>query len=495
LRLTIALGGTRMTYLFSALLYYLLAGGTGLGMYQFMQDGSFLPSNLANVALLWGIYLWVVGRHGWAGAAMGVAGLFHLNHALVGCGLWIVLSVWKFVERRPFGPTARRAGSVPYVIGTLLGLVMPGVNIALAVLHRPPQTGALALGEFVDLYVRLRHAHHYHAASWPVMLWVTFLLPVPFAVVAWRRVMRTAPSAAVREAGRVFVVLGAMLVVAMLGAGVWYIGEALVQASLWRFSIYVKLLSCVGAAWLVCDAGVVPRNALRAAMLGLTIVLIAVAAALVMAGDVAVDPSVARFVWTHLGAIALMVLICAALLVYQTISEHAGAGALKLVHGAGVVAVVGLLWIGWGRYLGLSVVENDPPDYLEMCAWARDNTPVDAVFLVPPHEQSFRLHARRAIYINFKAVAQLSDELAEWRDRMELLLGVDDLRNLPRGWGQALPAMRDRYEARSAADLFILARENGMRYVLVGHDLGPAHADRLTFANSTRTFFLYDVTR
>ena len=35
---------------------------TGLGMYHFLQDSSFLPSNVANVAMLWGVYLWVRGQ-------------------------------------------------------------------------------------------------------------------------------------------------------------------------------------------------------------------------------------------------------------------------------------------------------------------------------------------------------------------------------------------------------------------------------------------------
>ena len=57
-RLVRAAGGTEGAYLVSVLLFYLLAAGTGLGMYQFLQDAAFLPSNIANVAMLWGVLLW-----------------------------------------------------------------------------------------------------------------------------------------------------------------------------------------------------------------------------------------------------------------------------------------------------------------------------------------------------------------------------------------------------------------------------------------------------
>ena len=62
LRITLALGLSARHYLLSVLLYYLSAGGTGLGSYQFLQDSSFLPGNVANVALLWGLAFWIEKR-------------------------------------------------------------------------------------------------------------------------------------------------------------------------------------------------------------------------------------------------------------------------------------------------------------------------------------------------------------------------------------------------------------------------------------------------
>ena len=58
-----------------------------MGIYQFFQDSSFLASNIANVAMLWAFYLWIIDRRFWSAFCFGVAGLSHLNYAIVGVGV------------------------------------------------------------------------------------------------------------------------------------------------------------------------------------------------------------------------------------------------------------------------------------------------------------------------------------------------------------------------------------------------------------------------
>src|SRR5436190_16945543 len=55
-RIVRLLGCGEAVFLLSEVFFHLSAGGTALGMYQFMQDAAFLPSNIAAVAMLWGIY-------------------------------------------------------------------------------------------------------------------------------------------------------------------------------------------------------------------------------------------------------------------------------------------------------------------------------------------------------------------------------------------------------------------------------------------------------
>ena len=93
---------------------------------------------------------------------------------------------------------------------------------------------------FVPLYIRLRHPHHFDAAHWPIGLWLAFLWPLPLAFVALRRLPATA---AVRRARDAFVFVLAIEAFATVFAGIFFVSQTLVLVSLFRFSIFAKLLS------------------------------------------------------------------------------------------------------------------------------------------------------------------------------------------------------------------------------------------------------------
>ena len=418
-RIVHAFGGGAAAFVLSELLFHVSAGGTGLGMYQFLQDGAFLPSNIASVACLWGIYFWMADRRGWSAVLFGVGGLFHLNYAIVAPFLWVALAAlaWWRDGRKPRGTEW---------LGTAVMIALCLANVLPAFAAVSQRSGKLPLREFVDIYVNLRHPHHYAPRTWPVALWVSFLWPIPFALLYWRA-HRNRPALA--QARRACAIVGLLLVVALLGAGVWYLSETLVQLSLWRFSVFVKLLTCVGASmWIV--------------------------------GRVRDERLVA---------------------------------AIATVAGVAVIAAC----IVRGPYFGIYVHPVEEPAYLAACDWVRANTPPDAVFLVPPHEQEFRLRAQRAIVVNYKCVPQLSGELPAWRDRLGDVLATD-IRRLPTPFNRTLEAMRLRYEELPPEHYADVAARYGARYVLVGHrlpdDWEPLRVAAMN-AGATPEYFLYDLRR
>lgn len=487
-RLVHVLGGTRMTYLISVLLYYLSAGGNALGMYTFMQDSALLPSNIANVAMLVGIYFWIKGRFGWSGAWMGVAALFHLNHAVVLTGGWVMLGVWE-VRKRP-GPKK------PLIIGTLLLFIPALINILHAAGAKLGRSGSMPLDEFVDLYVHFRHAHHYDPSSWPVALWICFLWPIPLTFIAWGLAKRLGRmDEAIARAAGVFLLLTALTLVALLGTGLFDVSEMLIQMSLWRFSIYLKLLSCIGAAWLIYNSGLLTRRAVRILLFAAPGVLMVGGLVLLLldAPQFGRAQQVARFVWEERGAIGLFTILAGALAIYELIYARAHRIAGDVLHGGGIVVLIVILSISWGRWLGVGTVPEDDPEYIRIAHWARDNTPRDAIFLVPPGETGWRLHARRAIVVNFKGVPQLSAELVEYRRRLQRVLDLPDLQSLGDDYLEVMQAMDERYRMLEPQRLFAAAQEFGARFVLATRDLGPEHAHQLVHVSDNGAYFLYDL--
>jgi hypothetical protein len=400
------LGGGTASYLVSIALYYLSAGGTGLGMYQFLQDSSVLPSNVANVALLWALLLWIRGNVLGSGVCFGLAGLLHLNHAVVGPCLWVALLILSRRMRHRI------------LLASALALVPSAVNVTIAAAKITPG-GSLDLNHFVDLYVRLRHPHHYDPSSWPAWLWLAFAWPIPLALLFLHH---RCDAAAIRLR-QVLLLLMMLQIIALAAAGVFYLSESLVQMSLYRFSVFVQLIACIAAAnWL-------------------TLRIRTPVAAWVAAG------------------------IC------------------------GTIAVICLIR---GPFLGALKMPTDSREYLTLCDWAREHTPPDAIFLVPPGEFAFRLRARRAIVVNFKAVPQLSRELLEWERRLKCVASLDDLRALPRGYGRTFAALNNRYRMLASSALIESARLFGARYIVTERrieSLSPV------YRSGNGSYFIYDLGR
>jgi hypothetical protein len=492
LKLVRRLGGTHVTYLVSVLLYYLSNGGLAPGATEMFQDAAFLPSNIANVAMLWGVSLWVTGRVGRSALAFGIAGTFHLNHAVMGCGLWSALSAWRWVappQRRGLnGDAPARPGLLRLAggLGLILLLSLPNLLPVLSATRGEAAREGLSFAEYVDTFVRLRAPHHFDPRSWPPTLWLGFLWPIPLAVLAFRSAPKTPER---REASRVFTVFCAAMAVSLLGAGIWYVSEPLIQMCFYRFSIFPKLLSCIGAAYWLGTLTLPARRQARFGIAAATVGAVVLGAVVLNSVDVA-PLELLRGATRPVRAMVFLAGV-------TVLCGCTAVGWLRCVrtpfYAAGLLALAAQLSAA-PRWLGQERLSPREENYLEMCRWARDpaNTPVDAVFLVPPHEEPFRYAAQRAIVVNFKGVPPLRGELPEWRDRLKAVLNLDDLGALPKGMSAAGEAIEERYDALPPSHLAAVARKYNARYVLLSrrHQVDPA-----AVVHANGSFQLCDVTR
>jgi hypothetical protein len=277
----------------------------------------------------------------------------------------------------------------------------------------------------------------------------------------------------------VFVLFSCLILAGLVGAGMWYLSERLIQLSLYRFSIYVQLFSCIAGAYMMLDGRVMPAWLSR---------IIIAAIPVVLAG------------WSVLlpGGEGLRLSVGLAFVVAgYVVLGPLGGMTLRIVQVVGAAAVVMVIFSSWGKRLGMMPVPRSDGDYLELCRWVgqEDHTPVDAVFVVPPQEQAFRLHARRAIVVNFKGVPQLSGQIPQWRERLCEVLEMGDLRWLPRPFPQTLWAMGQRYQRLGGEHLLRVAQRYGARYIVASRRLAAEYDRRLVYVSPGGSYFLYDRNR
>jgi hypothetical protein len=154
--------------------------------------------------------------------------------------------------------------------------------------------------------------------------------------------------------------------------------------------------------------------------------------------------------------------------------------------GAAFVPPRGLHWLDGQIRL------QAPTRYLY--AWIRRHTPNDARFLIPPGQSSFRMHARRAIFIDWKCAPMKGDEALEWKRRMLAAMGLHDFP----ARGYMLPRAADAaYAARPLSDLSQLARSEGMTHILARGRASRAAAEAagLHVLIEHRGYAVYEIVR
>ncbi len=495
LGITRQLGGNAKTYLLGVLIFYTMAGGLGLGMYRFLQDGSLLPSNLAAVTTFLALYFYISRRIVLAAIALGAAGIFHLNYSVFAFAAFGAIGAYEWLrmwsERQSitssisFKRVARRASLL-----ACLALLPAAINIINASIAMWSQVAKLPLDEFVGLYVRLRHPHHYDPSTWPSVIWLCFVLPfIPAGFALWR----SRAKRSWQDAAFVSLFTLALVAVALLGAGIHFVSDTLVQMSLWRFSVFPKALACMASAWLIVNYLRMPAKALIAIIL--TIALVTIASRFLPFEGVTAKFIIENQNLLLFGGCALMC-ICGMLSVLgkrpsETRFSIRDFGGALLAH----LAAFGLLTLcvvaASRQDLGPRLVPENDADLMALSRWCRDNTPQDALFIIPPDDAGFRLESHRAAVISFKQVPQLSGELPEWRRRLERVLDMSDARELRRPMFRTMPDLHARYAALHGAHLASVAREFEAQFIIAASRLEADETLKLIRTSEAGRYFLY----
>lgn len=164
-------------------------------------------------------------------------------------------------------------------------------------------------------------------------------------------------------------------------------------------------------------------------------------------------------------------------------------------HSAGL-AVVGVAWVGvigailagYGPLQAKTghLTPNDSP-LTQVEAWARTQTPREAVFAIPLSWSAFRSHAQRAIVVNFKSVPYKPGLNRMWFERLTTMGPI----SLP---DRASPSLQDRLDAAyhqlSSGTLLALSDRYAFDYVVRNRPL-DTDLPSISLAFSADPWYVY----
>jgi hypothetical protein len=431
-----------------------------------LNHAQLVPSDIALPPFLLACAAWVERRALLAGIWLGVSGLFHANFAVLGPLVLVPLEAWLALRVR--SPRA------------VVQLVAPFALIASPTLLLTARgfIAADSAPEAIAIVHRIRSPHHYDVTAFPAhdVWWLALVLLAGLPAWLTRDWARDNPR-------RQWLVLA---IVSVLGLGL--VGsllhvQPLVRLFTWRLSVALILLGLLVAA----EGG--RRILVARDWAGMAWLVASAAALTVFARDdvAAIAPWGVRGTWFALPAALPL-----------------AAGGVWLVRGGlrvarAAIALLALVPLAWtasiaAQPLSPEVDDADGPNNVRgprigsfqltakprgIYEKSRTQTPPDARFLIPPSLIGFRLHGRRAVYVDWKCVPMKGEEALEWQRRMLAVMGNSIF---PARGYELRKAGDEYYYRRNVADLAALARKEGLNYIVlhksayISYEMGLVHA-------------------
>jgi hypothetical protein len=420
---------------------------------SYLFDAELQASSVASFATVLALYLFVAGRPLGSGIALAAAGLFHANFLILGIlcfGLAQLFLGWRSLIRR--GVCQLLPSLLVLAVHVPLILMISGNDL-------PPEMRA----EAQRLIIEVAAPYHYQ----PRGFLVDFIPLIGWNIVALA-VLRTLPGSNEKRKNFIAIYLSLLLVITVgtLLTTVVMI-DFVSRLFVWRFAPFLlicahMIISFPVARFLMSGPARrsvwVGKSLFWTAGLGfaLTVILLATRWSLS-------NPRV----WVVLMGLSGLVLAGWWVSVANGNAERAR-------HRSGILILylsVGLLILRIPNVIaathdGLTVTRNFnllavPPgdrSRIELYRWARTTEP-ESRFLIPPMLSGFRLHAGRAVYVDWKGRPFRPDELIEWHRRIKSITGLDRWRS----WSE----LDEAYDRLSDAQIQSIASTYKIRYVIL----------------------------
>ena len=445
------------------------------------------PEHLAMPLLLLGFLLILKRRYIPAALSFGLAAVFH---ALLGLETgWILFGValvdWLIqkIRREPANANIRS-----YIIGIIL-LALFSVLLLYPYTKQP----SISSEEFIHLVAYVRHPHHYLPStfeSWQYGQAAVYLLG--FAVAFWFALKRSKP---LQNHKRFLYLTGALIVFLCIGGylfvEVWP-SRLWTAAQMFRLPYLIKWFSIVLLTGWVGDLiehpaeGESPLLGLSAGLGLVTPVSLAFVPLAVWVRKIFLPRMKLSQKWLH--DVVILVLTIVLVVIYK---PELRTWVCFYILFATVWILYRFQWKPSGVLLATAIpltlslvlllftTTLTPPTFLkyelpefslykttgevaEVADFAKENTPVDAVFYTPPRMGEFRYLAQRAIVVDFAAYPFQDLSMHEWYRRIADCYGISDKLGFA-----SLPELNETVYRITDPELKALSEKYGFEYAVV----------------------------
>ncbi|MCA9630862.1 MAG: hypothetical protein KC766_24515 [Myxococcales bacterium] len=387
---------------------------------SYIFDFILQPSTLGSTFLLLAWPGFVRGKYLQSGVFLGLSGLFHANYLVLGIPTF---GLAHLLLREPgfFKRALRQLGPALLVFLMLSPLILHSAGGSPADAQRAR-----------EIYFKIRSPHHYRPETYQAIFQY---------LAAWQLMGVGAGAWLLRRwgaRGRRFgslVMATAAAVWVGTAASVYFDIGAATQAFPWRYAPFIDLLNQFLVAAACVEIAVHPRNIKRLRNVEVGSAIVGLCLLMTFAELHKRDPQIDALKYP----LGLAALGCAVFLLTRLprLRDVAFPWRKWRTYGGWVLALV-LVYPAYRlgkepteRYAKNSnLIDHHENDEDRMLAWVRENTPKDAVFVIPPTLERFRLIGERAVVVDWKANAIVPKEMFEWYDRLAAIAGRRNFRSL-----------------------------------------------------------------
>ncbi len=456
-------GGWQEAFAPTALLGLWMVGQLHYGpAFSYLTGYGMQPSTLSALGMCWALALNAMGRKGWAGLALALGGLFHTNFLVLGLLVFGLAAVAETLHKRKL------------MLKEHLGMMAPSLAVfatTLPLLLEVSGQDERGMMIFQTIRAPWHYSYDFYASTtWPFFGWTV----LGALGLAFLRKHATSHRDVYTRLGWLWLSLH----VSVFGYLVCVVSDAslkVTQLFLWRLAPFASMLSVVA---LVFAIGPMSRALMRlseeggdarrarvevaaVALVALTLFWIGTVSR-PLNGYLVLPFSIEQGLGLWSGAVLFRMLVeTGKVRMHETLFRIATVAALTV-----------MTWTSVFHHSNAPEFGLADTSRQEIYEWIAQNTPNDALFVIPPRHDAFRLYAERSVIADWKTSPVLPNEVLEWYGRMEVLSGYREPK-----WTMNVEAGYSRIDA------------GRMRYIM--KHFGPDHA--LVYAKSMRALRGFEV--